>query len=378
MGAHGCVGYAMHMSLPFDLVPHTRRTPAEQLTEILMNPGFVKYFSDHMAMATWTRSQGWHDSSIENYRRIEISPGTAVLHYGQEIFEGLKVYRHADGSIWLFRPEMNARRLIKSAQRLDLPELPEEDFLTSVNRLARVDEAWVPSGQEMSYYLRPFMFADDEFLGVNSASRVSYLVIGGPAAPYMADGMTPVDIWVTTRYSRTGEAGTGAAKCGGNYASALIAQREGGEHGCSQVLFTDAATHAWVEELGGMNFFAVTNDGHLITPPTMGTILEGITRDSILTLAPAQGLSVDIRPLSVEELFSRVEAGEITEAFACGTAAVVTPIGRLIHSFDGKVNTLPLASPLGEATRALRSALVDIQWGRAKDIHGWMHEVTEL
>ena len=363
------------MTLPFDLVPGTRRTSADRLAEILRDPGFVKYFSDHMAQATWTAERGWHDSQVVNYQPWSVDPGCAVFHYAQEIFEGLKVYRHGDGSIWLFRPEMNARRFIRSAQRLDLPVLPEEDFLTAVNALARVDEAWVPSGAEMSFYLRPFLFADENFLGVHSAARVTYAVIGGPAAPYLADGLTPVDIWVTTTYSRAGEGGTGGIKCGGNYASSLIAQREGAEHGCSQVLFSDAATHEWVEELGGMNFFAVTTDNRLVTPPTSGNILEGITRDSILSLAPRFGLTPDVRPLSISELLAGVHGGGICEAFACGTAAVVTPIGKLVHDVTGEIESLPLAQPLGEATKAIRSALVDIQWGRAEDSFGWMHKV---
>lgn len=365
------------MSLPFELVPNTPRTSAEQLTQVLGNPGFVKVFSDHMAQATWTADSGWHDSKVDAFLPIQISPGTAVLHYGQEIFEGLKVYRHQDSRIWLFRPEMNARRMVNSARRMDLPVLEEGDFLTSVHALARVDEAWVPLGDEMSYYMRPFMFADEVFLGVHSAARVTYAVIGGPAAPYFADGMTPVDIWVTTTYSRAGDGGTGAAKCGGNYASSLIAQREGAEHGCSQVLFTDAATHQWVEELGGMNFFAVTKDGVLVTPPTSGAILDGITRDSILALAPVLGLSTAVRPLSLEELYDGIGAGSIIEAFACGTAAVVTPIARLLHAQADGVAAVALPSALGEATKAVRTALVDIQWGRADDRFGWMHEVRQ-
>jgi branched-chain amino acid aminotransferase len=363
------------MSLTFDLVAHTRRTSADRIAEILVDPGFVKFFSDHMAQATWTEDQGWHDDRIDNYQAWAMNPGCAVFHYGQEIFEGLKIYRHADGSTWLFRPEMNARRLMRSAARLDLPPLPEADFLTSVYGLAQVDSAWVPSGAEMSYYMRPFMFADQDFLGVHSAGRVTYAVVGGPAAPYIADGLTPVDIWVTTTYSRAGDGGTGGVKCGGNYASSLLAQREGAEHDCSQVLFTDAGSHEWVEELGGMNFFAVTADDALVTPPAVGTILEGITRDSILALAPRFGLTPDIRPLSISELLAGVVEGDIREAFACGTAAVITPIGRLVHDTDNGVEALPLTAPLGEATRALRTALVDIQWGRAEDSFGWMHQV---
>lgn len=365
------------MSLSFDLVPGTTRTSPERIEEILRNPGFVNYFSDHMAVALWTQDKGWHDDRVENYGAMDFPPGTAVFHYAQEIFEGLKVYRHADGSTWFFRPEMNARRMMKSAIRLDLPVLPEQDFLASAYALARVEEPWVPSGSEMSYYMRPFMFASEAFLGVHSAAEVTYAVIGGPAAPYLADGLTPVDIWVTTTYSRAGDGGTGAAKCGGNYASSLIAQREGARHGCPQVLFTDAATHEWVEELGGMNFFAVTSDATLITPPTSGTILEGITRESILTLAPGIGLTPEIRPLSLSELFAGIVEGDICEAFACGTAAVVTPIGRLVHDVNGEAEALPLTFASGEATRALRAKLVDIQWGRAEDTYGWMHQITE-
>ncbi|MCL1923200.1 MAG: branched-chain amino acid aminotransferase [Propionibacteriaceae bacterium] len=366
------------MPLAFDLVPGTKRTPAEQLTTILEEPGFVKHFSDHMAVASWTEAEGWHDSRIENYHTLQMPPGAAVLHYAQEIFEGLKAYRHEDGNVWLFRPEMNARRLRASAERLSLPQLPEEDFLTSVHRLVRIDEAWVPSGEEMSYYLRPFVFADEEFIGVRSATSASYMVIGGAAGPYLSDALTAVDIWLTTDYSRTGEAGTGAAKCGGNYASSLLAQRDGAIHGCSQVLFTDAATHEWIEELGGMNFFAVTDQGTLITPPTSGTILEGITRDSILALASDHGYGVDVRPLSVEELMTRTQAGEMVEAFACGTAAVVSGIGNIKYRQGDQVLELNFGQKVGEVTRTLRQALVDIQWGRAEDTHGWMHPVKEL
>ncbi|MDR2929879.1 MAG: branched-chain amino acid aminotransferase [Propionibacteriaceae bacterium] len=365
------------MPLSFDIVSNPNPTSAARLAQILANPGFVNHFSDHMAQATWTAAQGWHDSAVTAFDAWAMSPGSAVFHYAQEIFEGLKVYRHQDGTIWLFRPEMNAQRLQRSASRLDLPQLTVEDFLTSVNALARVDEAWVPSGDEMSYYMRPFMVADEAFLGVHSASRVRYAVIGGPAAPYLADGMTPVDIWVTTTYSRAGDGGTGGVKCGGNYASALAAQREGSQHGCPQVLFTDAAHHEWIEELGGMNFFAVRSDGMLITPPTAGTILEGITRDSILTLAPSLGLTPDVRPLSIAELLDGIATGQIREAFACGTAAVVTPIGRLTHRVNGVVESADLAEPLGEATSAIRKALVDIQWGRAEDRFGWMHRVGQ-
>lgn len=364
------------MALNFDLVPDTTRTPAESIATVFENPGFGKHFSDHMAIAEWTRQDGWGKARIQNFAPFPMSPGAAVFHYGQEIFEGLKAYRHADGSVWLFRPEMNARRLIESAKRMDLPVLPEEDFLASVAAVVQADEAWVPSGNEMSYYLRPYMFASEAFLGVNTADKVTYAVIGGPAGAYFSAGLAGVDIWVTTAYSRAGDGGTGAAKCGGNYASSLIAQKEAAGHGCPQVLFSDAATHEWVEELGGMNFFVVTSDKKLITPPTSGTILNGITRDSILTLAADFGLTPDVRPLSLSELYAGIDSGSITEAFACGTAAVLTPITSLVFEREGVEDRLALANPVGEKTLAIRAALVDIQWGRAEDRYGWMRQVT--
>lgn len=363
------------MTLSFELVAATTRTSPEEIARMAADPGFVAHFSDHMASATWTAEAGWTDSKIENYHPFEMAPGGAILHYAQEVFEGLKLYRHADGSIWFFRPEMNARRMINSAIRLDLPILPEEDFLRSVHGLAKVDAAWVPSGAGMSYYMRPFMFADETFLGVHTASRATYAVIGGPAGTYFSDGVHPVDIWVTTTYSRAGNGGTGAVKCGGNYASSLIAQREGEAHGCPQVLFTDAASHEWVEELGGMNFFAVTTDRQLLTPPTSGTILPGITRDSILTLAGDLGLTPQVRPISLTELYAGIASGTIREVFACGTAAVITPIGALKHQGEEGEESITLAEPVGQMTSAIRQALIDIQWGRAEDRYQWMRRV---
>ena len=363
------------MSLAFDLVPNTRRTSPKRLEEILANPGFVKYFSDHMAIATWTEQDGWHDSKIQNYQSFEMLPGSGILHYAQEIFEGMKAYRHQDGSIWLFRPKMNAQRLNFSASRLVMPQLPEEDFMTSVFALMRADQDWVPQ-PDAAFYLRPFIFADQEFLGVKSASRFTYAVIGGPAGSYLGDGVTPVDIWVTTNFARVGNDGTGAVKCGGNYAASLSALREGTAHDCSQVLFTDASTHQWVEELGGMNFFIVTRDNELITPPTTGTILAGITRDSILTIAPSLGLTPIARPISLEQMLAGITDGEITEAFACGTAVVITPIGALVQDINGSLVKTELSSPPGEATMALRRAIVDIQFGRADDRFSWMQKVV--
>ncbi|HET7723682.1 MAG TPA: branched-chain amino acid aminotransferase [Propionibacteriaceae bacterium] len=361
------------MTLAFPLVAHPSPALGAVIEERLADPGFGRYFTDHMAVATWREGRGWGEDSTCPYAPFAMDPAGAVLHYAQEVFEGLKAYRHADGSVWLFRPEMNARRLIRSAERLGLPTLPEEDFLTSVRNLVTADARWVPNGDgEDSLYLRPFMFADESFLGVRAAQTVKYAVIASPVGPYFPSGVKPVDIWITTTYSRAGTGGTGAAKCGGNYASSLVAQKEAYEHGCSQVLFTDAATHSWLEELGGMNIFLVTDDGKLLTPPTSGTILDGITRDSILTLAPELGLGAEVRPVALGELVDGVASGRIVEAFACGTAAVVTPIGRF-HSEDA--DPLFVTQQQGTATMAIRNRLLDIQYGRGDDPYGWGQRV---
>ncbi|MDR0417373.1 MAG: branched-chain amino acid aminotransferase [Propionibacteriaceae bacterium] len=358
------------MALAFPLLPGTPTTPAEQIAAALVDPGFGVVFSDHMAQATWTRGVGWHDDQIGSYQAFALPPGAAVLHYAQEIFEGLKAYRRDDGSIWLFRPELNAQRLNRSAERMDLPVLPEEDFLTSVRQLVQADAAWVPAAGEETLYLRPFMFAAESFLGVRSAREVVYAVVAGPAGPYFASGVSPVDIWVSKTYSRAGSGGTGAAKCGGNYASSLMAGKEAHEHGCSQVLFTDAAEHEWIEELGGMNVFFVTSDRRLLTPAS-DNVLAGITRQSILELADDFGLTAQHRPISLTEMLAGIAARDIVEAFACGTAAVVTPIARFRFERDGDEAEATLAQPQGEATMALRRHLVDLQWGRVPDPRGW-------
>jgi branched-chain amino acid aminotransferase len=295
-----------------------------------------------------------------------------VLHYAQEIFEGLKAYKHADGSVWLFRPEKNAERMARSARRLALPLLAEEDFLGSIEALIAADAAWVPSAAEQSLYLRPFMFASEAFLGVRAAKRVTYCCIASPAGPYFASGVHPVTNWISTTYTRAAPGGTGAAKCGGNYAAGLSAQAEAIEHGCDQVVYLDAVERRYVDELGGMNIVFVQDDGSLVTPPLTGTILPGITRDSILKLAGRAGRRVEERPVSFDEWRDGAASGRIREAFACGTAAVVTPIGTVRHP-EGEFKVAD-GGP-GEVTMALRQELSDIQRGRAADPFGWVHRV---
>ncbi len=360
------------MSLSFEVRPHPGpRTDAERQA-ILAAPGFGVHFTDHMAVATWTAADGWHDSAVVPYGPFSLDPATAVLHYAQEVFEGLKAYRHADGSVWMFRPDQNAARMARSAARMALPELPAEDFLASLDALIAADAGWVPDAAEQSLYLRPFLFASEAFLGVRAAQRVTYCCIASPAGAYFASGVHPVSIWISRRYTRAAPGGTGAAKCGGNYASSLVAQQEAAAHGCDQVMFADAAEHAWLEELGGMNVYVVTADGELLTPELNGSILEGVTRESILTMAGDFGLTPVERKIAIAELVDGIGSGQVTELFACGTAAVVTPIGLLR---DEEGSYVIGGGETGETTAALRKNLLDIQYGRAADTHGWLRRV---
>ncbi|MGI8899438.1 MAG: branched-chain amino acid aminotransferase [Nocardioides sp.] len=344
-----------------------------RLTEILAAPGFGIHFTDHMYIVEWTPGTGWHDARVTPYAPLTLDPATAVLHYAQEIFEGLKAYRHEDGSIWTFRPEANAERMMRSSKRLALPVLPAGDFVASVDALVQADRRWVPDAAgEKSLYLRPFMFASETFLGVRPAKHVTYLVIASPAGAYFAKGLTPVSIWLTEEYTRAGRGGMGAAKTGGNYASSLVAQQEAMDQGCDQVVFLDAAEGRYVEELGGMNLYFVHDDGSIVTPELAGTILEGITRDSIMELCGKLGHRVDERRFSVDEWRDGVASGRITEVFACGTAAVVTPVGVLKWA-GGEVGDPETTGPV---TTQVRQTLVDIQYGRCDDTFGWMHRVV--
>ena len=344
--------------------PHSEAKHAD----IMADPGFGRHFTDHMIDICWSERGGWHRPRVQPYGPISLDPAAAVLHYGQEIFEGLKAYRHADGSIWSFRPEANAERMQRSARRLALPELPTADFIESLRQLIAVDARWVPAAPETSLYLRPFMFAKEAFLGVRPAAKVNYYVIASPAGAFFTGGVAPLTIWLSTQYSRAGKGGTGAAKTGGNYASSLIAQQEAYDHDCAQVLFLDAAEGKYIEELGGMNVVLVRKDGTLVTPKS-DSILEGITRDSVLQLARDRGLKVEHRKVSIDEWREGAASGDIVEAFACGTAAVITPIG-LVKAADFSIGSANAVA--GELTMSLREELTDIQYGRRPDPHGWM------
>jgi branched-chain amino acid aminotransferase len=295
-----------------------------------------------------------------------------VFHYAQTIFEGMKAYRHPDDSIHTFRPDANAARFNRSAKRLALPELPEAAFLDSLTKLVEIDKAWVPSGGETSLYLRPFMFGSDPFLGVRPSAQVTYCVIASPAGSYFANGVKPVRIWLSEEYTRAAPGGTGAAKTGGNYASSLLAQAEAIEQGCDQVAFLDAVEKKWIEELGGMNLYFVLDDNSVVTPELSGTILEGVTRDSILKLVTDLGHTVTERKIAIDEWREGAASGRIREVFACGTAAVITPVASLKWN-GGEVQVADGNG--GPITAAVRSALLDLQYGRAKDTHGWMTRI---
>jgi branched-chain amino acid aminotransferase len=362
----------MESSLQIDVTPTTNPVNPDRLTKILANPGFGLHFTDHMFLVEWTPDRGWYDARVTPYAPLSLDPATAVLHYAQEIFEGMKAYRHESGSVWTFRPEENAARMVRSSRRLALPELPVEDFIASVDALVKVDERWVPEASgEKSLYIRPFMFASEKFLGVRPAQHVTYMVIASPAGAYFAKGLKPVSIWLTEDYSRAGRGGMGAAKTGGNYASSLVAQQEAIDEGCDQVAFLDAAERKHVEELGGMNLYFVHDDGTIVTPELSGTILEGITRGSIIELCGKLGHRVEERRFTIDEWRDGVASGRITEVFACGTAAVVTPVGVLKWR-GGQVGDPDVTGPV---TQQVRRALVDIQYGRAEDTFGWMHRV---
>lgn len=354
--------------LEFAVTRNLAAKSAAEREQLLADPAFGTTFTDHMVDICWSVRGGWHRPRVQPYGPLSLDPAAAVLHYGQEIFEGIKAYRHADGSVWTFRPDQNGRRLQRSARRLALPELPVEYFIESLKALIAVDGAWVPTGADQSLYLRPFMFAKEAFLGVRPANKVGYYVIASPVGAYFKGGAKPVSIWLSEDYARAGKGGTGAAKTGGNYAASLLPQAEAYEQGCDQVVFLDQDRN--VEELGGMNVVFVYKDGTIVTPQS-DSILEGITRDSILQLAADRGHKVEGRAVSIDEWRSGVASGDIVEVFACGTAAVVAPIGVL------KGRDFVDEQPLGPLALSLREELTDIQYGRREDIHGWLVRLDE-
>ena len=352
------------------LTPNQNPVSEEDRTAKIAAGGFGKYYTDNMVIANWSEADGWSDAVLQPYGPLTLDPATAVFHYGQEIFEGMKAYMQPDGGISLFRPTANAERFARSAARLALPEMPINFFVNTVEELVKQDRKWVPTNVGESLYFRPFMIATEVGLGVRPTNQAMYLLIATPASAYF-DPSKAVTVWISTEYVRAAPGGTGEAKCGGNYAASLIAQKQAAAQGCDQVVWLDATERRWVEEMGGMNLYFVKGSGAsatIVTPKLTGTLLPGITRDSILSVAADLGYKVEEVMLSIDDWRDGVASGEITEIFACGTAAVVSPIGSA-RSAHGTWTTGD-GNP-GPITAQIRETLLGIQHGTIEDKHGW-------
>jgi branched-chain amino acid aminotransferase len=357
----------------FAFLPNPARASDRMREGILADPGFGSQFTDHMARVSWSKEAGWYGPRVEAFAPLTLHPAAMILHYAEGVFEGLKAFRWSDGTVWTFRPEVNAARFDNSARRLALPQLGPERFMASLRALVEADKAWVPSDGAASLYLRPFMFAVEPCLALHPPKAVEYVLIASVVGDYFKGGIRPVSIWLSEDYTRAAPGGTGAAKCGGNYAAGMVAQEQASEHGCDQVCFLDAAERRWVEELGGMNLFFVFEDGSVVTPELTDTILAGVTRASVIELARDLGHEVVERRVSIDEWRDGVSSGRIVEVFACGTAAVVTPVGQLVDKHSklmiGDGNT-------GETAMAIRQRLLDIQFGRVPDQRTWMQRLA--
>ncbi len=365
-------------TLTIELKPSANPLSDAEREAILENPGFGRHFTDHMVVIRWTEGRGWHDAELVPYAPLSMDPANMTLHYAQTIFEGLKAYRQPDGSVATFRPEENARRFQASARRLAMPELPVETFIAAIDALVSQDRAWVPSKDEQSLYLRPFMFASEVGLGVKPAGEYLFMVIASPAGSYFPGGVKPVSVWLSEEYVRAAPGGTGAAKAGGNYAASLVAQAQASQHGCDQVVWLDAIERHWIEEMGGMNLYFVYKDpsgngDRIVTPELSGSLLPGITRASLLRIAADLGYEVSEGRISVDDWQRGNADGSLTEVFACGTAAVITPVGSVKST---RANWTVGDGQPGEVTMRLRKALLDLQTGAAPDTRGWMHRIA--
>ncbi|MET9853100.1 branched-chain amino acid aminotransferase [Streptomyces sp. NPDC006450] len=354
-----------------ELKPSSNPLSAAERDAILASPGFGRHFTDHMVTVKWTEGRGWHDAELVPYAPLSMDPANMTLHYAQTIFEGLKAYKQPDGTVATFRPQANAERFQSSARRMAMPELPTELFIAACDALIKQDRAWVPDSGEASLYLRPFMFASEVGLGVRPANEFLFIVIASPAGAYFPGGVKPVSVWLSEEYVRAVKGGTGAAKTGGNYAASLVAQAQAAEHGCDQVVWLDAVEHRWIEEMGGMNLYFVYGD-RIVTPELTGSLLPGITRDSLLTIARDLGYTAEEGRLTTEDWERDNANGTLTEVFACGTAAVITPVGSVKSE---RANWTQGDGEPGEVTMKLRKALLDLQTGHTADTHGWMHQL---
>ena len=333
--------------------------------------GFGKIFTDHMFIMDFSREEGWHDARIVPFANLSLHPASTVLHYGSEIFEGLKAYRRADGTVQLFRPIENIRRMNNSAERLCLPQIPEDVAMEVLMTFVNCEKDWTPSAPGTSLYLRPFMFGNDESLGVHAVHNATFVIIASPVGSYYKEGINPVRIMIEDEDVRAVRGGTGYAKCGGNYAASNRAGERAEKKGYSQVLWLDGVERKYIEEVGAMNvMFKIA--GEVVTPMLSGSILPGITRKSIIELLRSEGVKVSERLLSIDELEEAMENGTLEEAWGCGTAAVVSPIGELCYK-DVKypVN----GGKIGTLTQHLYDTLTGIQWGKCEDKLGWTVEV---
>ena len=334
--------------------------------------GFGKKFSDHMFVMEYKEGEGWKNPRIIPFGNISLSPASTVFHYGAEIFEGMKAYRTPDGKIQMFRPYENAKRMNNSAERICLPEIPEEDFVQALEALVKIDADWVPHEPETSLYLRPFTIANDPFLGVHPATEAIFMIIASPVGSYYAEGLNPVSIMIETEDVRAVRGGTGYAKCGGNYGASLRAGKKAEEKGYSQVLWLDGVERKYIEEVGAMNVMFMVDD-EIITPALTGSILPGITRKSCIELLRSRGYKVTERQFSLEELKEACANGTLKEAWGCGTAAVVSPIGELVIGDETYVIN---NNEIGKVTQQLYDTLTGIQWGKIEDTFGWVYPVV--
>lgn len=366
---------ANSISARFDLQPAKEPLSAEERAKRMQNPGFGKVFSEHMVVIPYNEETGWGKGVLKPYGPIVLDPAASVLHYGQAIFEGFKAYRQPDGSIKTFRPEANGHRFNASARRLAMPELPVDLFVEAADLLITQEKNWVPDAIGESLYLRPLMIATEAALGVRASKEYLFILIASPSGAYFPQGVKPVTVWISENYVRAAPGGTGSAKCAGNYAASLVAQKEAKGEGCDQVVWLDAVHRRYIEEMGGMNIFFVYKEGGetiVATPVLTGTLLPGITRLTLLDLARKMGFKAEERRISVDDWAEALRNGTMTEAFACGTAAVITPIGTVKSAHgEWKVN----GGETGPVASRLREALLNLQHGVDPDPNGWMHQV---
>jgi branched-chain amino acid aminotransferase len=353
-------------TIAIEITNQPKDRPAENL-------GFGKYFTDHMFITEYSELLGWHAPRIVPYQSLRLDPGAAVLHYGQAIFEGMKVFRGVDGKVRLFRPEMNHRRMVASAERLCMKFVDLDIFIESILRLVRTDIDWVPSKNGTALYLRPTLIGSEAFLGVRPAEAFIYYVIASPVGGYYGENIETVKIWVEREYSRAAPGGIGMTKAGGNYAASLKAATEAKKRGFAQVLWLDSSEKHYVEEVGTMNVFFVIGD-EVVTPPLGGTILPGVTRDSVIELLRARGTKITERQISLDEIIEAHKRGDLKEAFGSGTAASISPIGALGFGTNSELMTINNGK-VGEISKELYETLTDIQYGRRADEFGWTMEI---